>query len=222
MIPAEKYMNINNYKGNNLHRASDMKFVPFNINSNEKSSNLSNLSNFTIGWIPIYLYPNMNQMLNMNNTNMNALNNMANMPNIMNIPNMNNENPPKSNTYNPNEYPAETNEDMLYSYNNPSMKNNSFTNMNKKREILKNTYESSKHYNKMLEVLKEFNVNLDEDTDVSRNNNEDIDKIYKQFEEENPGTFSLLKTYNVPYPIVKIIIKRIIKTSLKNCNKEGE
>ena len=74
----------------------------------------------------------------------------------------------------------------------------------------------------MLEVLKEFNVNLDEDTDVSRNNNEDIDKIYKQFEEENPGTFSLLKTYNVPYPIVKIIIKRIIKTSLKNCNKEGE
>lgn len=268
MIPAEKYMNIDGNKGNNHSRATDMKFAPFKGNNPS-----SNPRNTVVGWIPVYLYPNMagGMPYNMNTmnmgsmmgnmgaapmTNMSSMQDMAGMPNMQgmigmpnmqgmtgmpnmqgmtgmsNMPNSNTTNSSmQNNNFNPNEFPDETSENMLYSYNNPdnnqtnpNSTNNtvSSTNSTQKREVLQSTYEASENYNKMLEILKEFNVDLDEDTDLSRTLNDDIDKIYKEFESENPGTFSLLKTYNVPYPIVKMIIKRIIKISLKNCNKEGE
>lgn len=207
MVPAEKYMNIDGNKEENFSLSRDMKFTPFKGN---QSSVANNSKNMIIGWMPIYLYPNMNGMPNMSS--------MSNQESNMNSSMQNNN-------FNPNEFPDETAENMLYSYNNSQSNtdtSNSSNNANQQRELLQVSPDNSENYNKMMEILKEYNIDLEEDTDLARNLNEDVDEIYKEFENENPGTFSLLKTYNVPYPIIKMTIKRIIKISLKNCNKEGE
>ena len=73
-----------------------------------------------------------------------------------------------------------------------------------------------------INALREFDLDLDEDTDLVRVNNNDIDKIFNDIEKNYPGTFALLRSYNVPYPIAKLLIRRTIKLSLTYCKKREE
>ena len=102
------------------------------------------------------------------------------------------------------QYPDETKKDTLYSYNKPIKKVP--TNMS----------------SRILNSLRELDLDLDESTDLARNINENIDTIYNKIELNYPGTFILLNSYNIPSPISKLIIRRIIKLSIKYYNKEDE
>lgn len=102
------------------------------------------------------------------------------------------------------QYPDETKKDTLYSYNKPIKKVP--TNMS----------------SRILNSLRELDLDLDESTDLARNINENIDTIYNKIELNYPRTFILLNSYNIPSPISKLIIRRIIKLSIKYCNKEDE
>lgn len=74
-----------------------------------------------------------------------------------------------------------------------------------------------------LNALREFDLDLDEDSDLVRVNNAEIDRVYNNIEKKFPGTFTLLQAYNVPYPIAKLLIRRTIKLSLNYCKyKDGE
>lgn len=102
------------------------------------------------------------------------------------------------------QYPDETKKDTLYSYNKPIKK------------------VPSNMGSRILNSLRELDLDLDESTDLARNINENIDTIYNKIELNYPGTFILLNSYNIPSPISKLIIRKIIKLSIKYCNKEDE
>lgn len=102
------------------------------------------------------------------------------------------------------QYPDETKKDTLYSYNKPIKK------------------VPSNMGSRILNSLRELDLDLDESTDLAMNINENIDTIYNKIELNYPGTFILLNSYNIPSPISKLIIRRIIKLSIKYCNKEDE
>lgn len=71
------------------------------------------------------------------------------------------------------------------------------------------------------DILRNFDLDLDETTDLERDcYNTDIDKIYLEIEQNNPGILSTLCEYGIPCPISKVIIKRLIKLSLLYCNKK--
>ena len=44
-------------------------------------------------------------------------------------------------------------------------------------------------------------------------------KIFDIIENDHSGILATMKAYRIPYPIAKILIKKIIKISLDNCNK---
>lgn len=46
------------------------------------------------------------------------------------------------------------------------------------------------------------------------------ENIYKDMMEENQEIFDVLKTYEIPQPIIDIIIKKIIRITLDNCSNE--
>ena len=182
MIPAEKYI---------IRKDSeDMSFTPFSTDT----SNTKLPSPYT--FLPNQTTPSMQQMCYMLvpcnlNSNMNMIN-----PNMSNMSNMNYQL----------DYPDQTNENILPSYNkNSNSPTNNSTSLNNSRNI-------------MLNALREFDFN--EELDIDRTNT--IDTIYSKIEKDNQGTLALLQSYRIPYPISKLIIKRIIKSSLNYCKKDGE
>ena len=46
-----------------------------------------------------------------------------------------------------------------------------------------------------------------------------MNKIFDIIESDHSGILATMKAYRIPYPIAKILIKKIIKISLDNCNK---
>ena len=64
-------------------------------------------------------------------------------------------------------------------------------------------------------LLKDFDLNLDEDVDLFRNCcNSEISNVYNYILNENPGIITLLESYNIPKPMIKLIVRRIIKLTL--------
>lgn len=230
MNPAEKYMT------NNKSRADNMNFVPFNGN-NPANTTISSWNNMLIaGWIPVFLFNNNlniatplnNIMGNLPNNLMGNLSNnvMGNLPNnIMgNLPNNLENNPANQNINNNlsnNNYPDQTMNTTLFSYNKPTSVSVSAKRNNEVPSLVNNDIT-------LLQALREFDLDLDEDVDLVRNSSEnmsdnaDIEKIFKTIEESNPGTFSLLQAYTVPYPVVKLLIRRVIKLTLNYSSKEVE
>ena len=96
------------------------------------------------------------------------------------------------------EYPDEVNSDDLYSYNEARFNEDYLTN-----------------YVNHLDILKNFD--LTPDTSEYRQNvdSETIDKVFDSIEKNNPGIFATLKTYRIPYPIAKLLVKKIISLTLK-------
>ena len=136
-----------------------------------------------------------------------------------NIPTINDDNTPytpktkqpnnnvqnQNNNSNDLEYPSESDDDFLHSYNEPSLN----------QRYLDNPINA-------VDILRNFDLSLDYISTDSRKNNcteEDVNKIFDIIENDHSGILATMKAYRVPYPIAKLLIKKIIKISLDNCNK---
>ena len=254
MNPAEKYMPKEKYRASDMEF---VPFNNTNNNTNtgmgmDMSMNMNNNPNISMGWIPIYFFNNMNipftNLVNtlpkLNNLNMNKFMSTSmntpmsmNAPTSMNVPTSMTPNQLQNLSSYAYEYPDYTNTSALYSYNNNNPNNNSsISNLNTNysstmtKSITTNKARSSDYLEPtVIEALREFDLDLNEDIDlvrnVEKNRNQDdykIEKIFKAIETDNPGTFSLLQAYNVPYPVIKLLIRRVIKLTLTYCKKDGE
>lgn len=73
------------------------------------------------------------------------------------------------------------------------------------------------------DILRNLDLDLDETEDLERSNpNNDIKKIYSKIEKKHPGIFATLYSYRIPRPIVRVIIKRLIKSTLLYSNKDDK
>lgn len=204
MIPAERYQP---KKINNDSRNDDMMFTTFKTNFNMK------INNPLLGWIPIYFYPN--------NMNMPPLNIIPQLPgNNLNITSDNTNMDLNNND-----------DDILYSYNKDSSKQNNNSSSSSMGSMNMGYYNNNTPFYsntlnnppRILDCLKDFDLNIDRDIDALRNDSDDyIEEIFNNIEQNNPKTFNLLKAYNVPYPIQKLLIKRIISLTIdyNSNNKE--
>lgn len=135
-----------------------------------------------------------------NNTNNTSLNNNANNNNFNNNNNLNNTNTPGEL-----EYPSELDDDFLYSYNDAKVN----------ERYLENIIDP-------IDILRNFDLSLEFSDTESRKNKcseEDINEIFCLIEKEHAGILASMKAYRIPYPIAKLLIKKIIKISLENCKK---
>ena len=133
-----------------------------------------------------------------NNINTNNKNNSINTNNKNNNINTNNTN----NTTTGLEYPSELDDSFLYSYNEP--------------KVNERYIDDSIN---ILDILRNFDMSLDFSSSESRKNNcteDEVNKIFALIEKDNPGILATMKAYRVPYPITKLLIKKIIKISLDN------
>lgn len=72
------------------------------------------------------------------------------------------------------------------------------------------------------DVLRNLDIDLDETDDLERiNYNNDVDKIYSKIEQKHPGIFATFYSYRIPRPIVRVIVKRLIKLTLSYCDRSG-
>lgn len=70
----------------------------------------------------------------------------------------------------------------------------------------------------MMQALRDFDLDLDEESDLSRVPPNRVDQILREIERNNPGAFSLLQAYKIPPPIIKLIVRRIIRLTLDYCS----
>lgn len=137
-----------------------------------------------------------------NTTNTNDYNN-----NYTNSYNNNNNNYMNPNNYNnlDLEYPTEQDDSFLYSYNEP--------------KVNERYLDDSVN---ILDILRSFDISLDFSSSESRKNNcteAEVDEVFALIEKDNPGILATMKAYRIPYPIAKLLIKKIIKISLDNCKR---
>lgn len=121
------------------------------------------------------------------------------------------------------DYPNETSESNLYSYN----KNNSSSPMSTTSKYDSINVDVSN--SEIIEVLKSLDASLNESSHLMRNINDNrINDIYKDIVNEDSNILSLLNAYRIPKPISKLILTRTIKTTLNysdnisDKNKVGE
>ena len=135
---------------------------------------------------------NINSTTNSNDYN----NNYNNNDNYMNSNNYNNINL---------EYPSEQDDNFLHSYN----------------EAKVNERYSDDSVS-ILDILRNFDISVDFSSTESRKNNcteDEVDELFALIEKDNPGILATMKTYRIPYPIAKLLIKKIIQISLDNCKR---
>lgn len=131
-----------------------------------------------------------------NNNYTNPNNNYNNNDNYMNSNNYNNINL---------EYPSEQDDNFLHSYN----------------EAKVNERYSDDSVS-ILDILRNFDISVDFSSTESRKNNctkDEVDELFELIEKDNSGILATMKTYRIPYPIAKLLIKKIIQISLDNCKR---
>lgn len=137
-----------------------------------------------------------------NTTNINDYNNKyINSHNNNNYMNPNNYN----NTNIDLEYPTEQDDSFLYSYNEAKVNERYLDD-----------------YVNILDILRSFDISLDFSYSESRKNNcteDEVNEVFTLIEKDNPGILATMKAYRIPYPIAKLLIKKIIKISLDNCKR---
>lgn len=71
------------------------------------------------------------------------------------------------------------------------------------------------------DVLRNLDIDLDEGEELERvSYDNDVSEIYSKIEQRHPGIFATLYSYRIPRPIVRVIIKRIIKLTLSYCKNK--
>ena len=120
-----------------------------------------------------------------------------------------------NNNHNLDLFPSETGLPELCYYSNESedskSRNTNFD-MNTAKDTLPTTFD----------VLRSLDLDLDETEDLERvNSDNDVNKIYSKIEKGNPGIFATLYSYRIPRPIVRVIVKRLIRLTLSYCNREN-
>ena len=105
-------------------------------------------------------------------------------------------------------FPDETMESQLYCYINQLNKDSTKTSDTVKQDKL-DVLTPDK-------ILRGFDLDLNENEDLERiNPDNDVNRIYLKIEERNPNILTTLSLYGIPYPIARVMIKRIIKLSLQ-------
>lgn len=114
-------------------------------------------------------------------------------------------------------YPSETETEFLYCY---------YSSFGDCDDNNKNNVKSN---DSRIPTPSEVLMNLEMDLDLDELNgldrtccDNDINTIYSLIEKNNSGVFTTLSSYKIPYPIAKIIVRRIIKLTLSYCEKEGD
>lgn len=180
--------------------AISLGFPNLNINPNPMPLNITTMPEMA----PLTPYPKNIPNIDLN-TSLNNDNNNVKTPGINTNTNTN------TNLFNPNtnatglEYPTELDDDFLYSYNEPKVND----------RYLENSVN-------ILDILRNFDFSLDFSSSESRKNNcseDEVNDIFSLIEKNNAGILATMKAYRIPYPIAKLLIKKIIKISLDNCKR---
>ena len=157
--------------------------------------------------------PNTMTGTSMQNNNVNMTQEKANTkntnPNLIDNPNS------QQNKMVSEQFPSYNISDILHSYNNPISTNTT------KNDMINATQPTPKSSTRNPdELLRDLNLNVDEDIDLIRCcKDDDMSKLYKEIENDCPGILSLLEAYNIPSPIAKLIVRRIIKITMRYCKK---
>ena len=219
---SSKKNNIEKYNNND----DDLNFIPLNINSSLAPNSTKFPLQFNVDGISVTKtlgtismgFPN----LNINPTPLplttNPITELApltpypkNIPTIDSNTSFNNTNNQFNNNVNKNnigselEYPTEQDDNFLHSYN----------------ESKVNERYLDESIN-ILDILRNFDMTLDFSSSESRKNNcteDDVNEVFSLIEKDNPGILATMKAYRIPYPIAKLLIKKIIKISLDNCKR---
>ncbi|MBW6408631.1 hypothetical protein [Clostridium weizhouense] len=167
----------------------------------------------------------------LNNFNKSLFNN--NIPFYFRNNTISNVNEPFNNKEYSELYPSETKNSELHSYYNELNTNNTITtnttnNNAYDNNMLNNNLFSEDTTNNITkrvltpdEILRNFDLDLDESMDLERScSDNSVNKIYAKIAKENSAIINTLSSYNIPSPVSRLIIKRIIKLSLKYCNEE--
>ena len=219
---SSKKNNIEKYNNND----DDLNFIPLNIDSSLAPNSTKFPLQFNVDGISVTKtlgtismgFPN----LNINPTPLplttNPITELApltpypkNIPTIDSNTSFNNTNNQFNNNVNKNnigselEYPTEQDDNFLHSYN----------------ESKVNERYLDESIN-ILDILRNFDMTLDFSSSESRKNNcteDDVNEVFSLIEKDNPGILATMKAYRIPYPIAKLLIKKIIKISLDNCKR---
>lgn len=200
----------------------DLNFIPLNIDSSLAPNstkfpllfNMDGISiNKTFGTLSLG-FPN----LNINPTpiplNTTPLTEMAPLtPYPKNIPTIDSNTPIKESNNNTTitnnntelEYPTELDDSFLYSYNESKVN----------ERYLDDSINT-------LDILRNLDISLDFSSSDSRKYNcteDEVNELFALIEKDNPGILATMKVYRIPYPIAKLLIKKIIKISLDNCKR---
>lgn len=70
-----------------------------------------------------------------------------------------------------------------------------------------------------MQLIREIDLYTDNDV-YQRGIDKQIDKIFKEIKEKNAYVISTLKAYKIPMPIIGVLVKKIIKTSIDDSKKE--
>ena len=112
-------------------------------------------------------------------------------------------------------FPSETGLPELCYYSNESensMNRSDYANINTAKDTVPTTFD----------VLRSLDLELDEKEDLERNHfDNDVNKIYSKIERGNPGIFATFYSYRIPRPIVRVIVKRLIRLTLSYCDKKN-
>lgn len=120
-----------------------------------------------------------------------------------------------NNNYNLDLYPSETGLPELCYYSDESedyKSRNTNSNMNTAKDTIPTNFD----------VLRNLDLDLDQTEDIERVNSDDyVNKIYSKIEKINPGIFATLYSYRIPRPIVRVIVKRLIRLTLSYCDRQN-
>lgn len=179
---------------NPLTELAPLTPYPKNIPTLDSNTSLNGNINSTINnndYNNKYINPN-----TYNNSYTTPNNNYNNNDNYMNSNNYNNTNL---------EYPSEQDDNFLHSYN--------------ESKVNERYLDDSVN---ILDILRNFDISVDFSSSESRKNNcteDEVNELFALIEKDNPGILATMKTYRIPYPISKLLIKKIIQLSLDNCKR---
>lgn len=128
-------------------------------------------------------------------------------------------------------YPDETSQSNLYSYNKnnsslPTSTTSKYDSINVDASNTTSEYDSinvDASNSDITEVLKSLDASLNESAHLMRNINDNrIDDIYNDILDEDSNIISLFNAYKIPKPISKLILTRTIKTALNYSDNTGD